>query len=144
MTKIDLFKKWEKIKISAPLWRRLYGFCWGGGTKTDPLFAKKHVLSPCLGTSPWVGWFCSKVHTKHNGSKSCIFATLVGKGLIGYMHVKVDYCFILSQNVVIFFIVQYDIACITEMSHIFIHNTWRLSIILKSPAMHGLAILMKN
>ena len=80
--KIDLFKKWEKIKISAPLWCRLYGFCWGGGAKTDPLFAKKHVLSPCLGTSPWVGRFCSKVHTKHNGSKSCIFATLVGKGLI--------------------------------------------------------------
>ena len=81
MTKIDLFKKLEKIKISAPLWRRLYGFCWGGGAKTDPLFAKKHVLCPCLGTSPWVGRFCSKVHTKHNGSKSCIFATLVGKGL---------------------------------------------------------------
>ena len=28
-----------------------------------------------------MGRFCSKVHTKHNGSKSCIFATLVGKGL---------------------------------------------------------------
>ena len=34
-----------------------------------------------LGTSPWVGRFGCKVHTKHNGSKSCIFATLVGKGL---------------------------------------------------------------
>ena len=49
--------------------------------KQTHFFAKKHVLSPCLGTSPWVGRFCSKVHTKHNGSKSCIFATLVGKGL---------------------------------------------------------------
>ena len=81
MTKIDLYKSLEKIKNSAPLWRRLYGFCLGGGAETDPLFAKKHVISPCLGTSPSVGWFCSKVHTKNNGSKSCIFASLVGKGL---------------------------------------------------------------
>ena len=29
-----------------------YGCCWGGGSKTDPIFAKKHVLSPCLSTSP--------------------------------------------------------------------------------------------
>ena len=50
--------------------------------KQTHFLRKKHVLSPCLGTSPWVGRFCSKVHTKHNGSKSCIFATLVGKGLI--------------------------------------------------------------
>ena len=28
-----------------------------------------------------MGRFGCKVHTKHNGSKSCIFATLVGKGL---------------------------------------------------------------
>ena len=41
ITKSDLFKKWEKIKISAPLWCRLYRFCWGGGAKTDPLFVKK-------------------------------------------------------------------------------------------------------
>ena len=55
----------------------------GGGVKTDPLFAKKHVLSPCLGTSPWVGRFSCKVHTKNNGSIIlCItFATMVGKGL---------------------------------------------------------------
>ena len=81
MTKSDLFKKWEKIKISAPLWRRLYRFCWGGGAKTDPLFAKKHVLSPCLGTSPWVGRFGCRVHTKNNGSICITFATMVGKGL---------------------------------------------------------------
>ena len=36
--------------------------------KQTHFFVKKHVLSPCLGTStPWVGRFCSKVHTKHNG-----------------------------------------------------------------------------
>ena len=38
----------------------------GESTKTDPLFAKNHVLSLCLGTSLWVGRFCCKVHTKHN------------------------------------------------------------------------------
>ena len=82
-------KKWQKLtflkmgknkNFSATL-RRLYGFCWGGGAKTDALFfAKKHVLSHFLGTSPWVGRFCSKMHTKHNGSKSCIFATWLVKG----------------------------------------------------------------
>ena len=79
MTKSDLF---EKIKISVPTLRILLGRrCENRHT----FFAKKHVLSPCLSTSPWVGRFCSKVHTKHNGSKSCIFATLVGKGLNGLL-----------------------------------------------------------
>ena len=44
MTKSDLFKKWEKIKISVPFWRRLYRFCWGGGAKTDPIFLRKNMF----------------------------------------------------------------------------------------------------
>ena len=49
--------------------------------KQTHFFAKKHVLSPCLGTSPWVGWFGCRVHAKNNGSICITLATMVGKGL---------------------------------------------------------------
>ena len=81
MTKINLFKNFEKKKFRRHLGTDFTDFV-GRRSVNRPTFCeKKHGLSPCLGTSPLVGWFCSKKHTKNNGSKSCIFATLVGKGL---------------------------------------------------------------
>ena len=45
-----------KNKNFGAIWRRLYGFCWGGGTKTDPLFCE-HVLSPVsVHHRGWVGF----------------------------------------------------------------------------------------
>ena len=68
-------KKWEKIKFGS----QLYGFCWGGSAKTDPLFCEKTYFIP-------LAWYItiggSVLLTKHNVSKSCIFTTLVGKGLM--------------------------------------------------------------
>ena len=66
--------------------------------KQTHFFAKKHVLSPCLGTSPWVGRFGCRVHTKNNGSICITFATMVGKGLIN------EGCVILLLDQLVLFI----------------------------------------
>ena len=64
----------------------------GGSTKKDPLFfAKKTCFitrSRCITVGGSV--LLCKVHIKYNGSKICIFATLVGKGL---METKRNYYF---------------------------------------------------